>query len=566
MYKFYQEKLNLNNLEDLKNIYDVLLQEDIKSAEQLERWIAKIGDLDEQMEEILTGHYIDFQCSSNSQEAKEQFTYDQTYIEPLRKSFTAALNKKLLNNSYLSDLPEDKYGKFIKSIKNAQELFREENVQLEIEEDQLVTTYFEITGNLTVIWDEKEISLSELSPYLEDKNRTKREKATILMSEAFLEHADTLQKLMSELIQLRRKKAANANLDNYRDFKFKEYERFDYTPEDCLKLADAVKQHVTPLKEKLQRKHKDEIGVERYRPWDRKAPNPFEKTLTPFSTAEELVHKAAGVFTSLDSGFTDLLNEMNQKNLLDLTARQGKAPGGFCSPLPVTGLSFIFMNAAKTHDDVITLLHEMGHCIHNNLTQHFDLPYYKEAPMESAELASMSMELMTMDYWHYYYEDESALIQAKKDHWKSIIDFLPMGVVIDQFQHWMYENPEHTEAERLDMFLALQKKYDADVVDWEGLEEWRKQNWLRILHIFEVPFYFIEYVIAQLGALQLYKNYKTDAAGTLEKYKEALALGASASLPEVYKTAGISFDFSAEMISSLVQLIEIELEELEQQV
>lgn len=562
---FYQEVINLNNIEEVKDTYERLLQESISSSLQLEDWLVRCSRVEEAMEEALTGHYIEFQCYSNSDKAVKQYEYDQVHIEPLRKSYTAALNKKFLNEKYLSALPLEKYKLLIKSKKNAQELFQEENIYLEIEEDKLVTNYFEITGSLTAEWDGEEKSLSELSPFLEDESPEVRKKAMFLINEAFQEHAEKLQKIMSDLIQIRRKKAENANEANYRDFMFKEYERFDYTSKDCFVLAEAVKQHVTPLKEKIQRKHKHEMQVENYRPWDRKAPAPGQASLKPFHSRADLVEKASIIFSSLDESFSKLLNTMDDKGMLDLTARKGKAPGGFCTPLPLSGTSFIFMNASQTHDDMITLLHEMGHCIHNDFTKHFSLAHYKETPMESAELASMTMELLTMDHWHHYYTNKNELIQAKKNHLRDIVDILPLGIVIDQFQHWMYENPNHSEKQRMDKFLELQEKYDANIVDWDGFEEWRKLSWLRILHIFEVPFYFIEYVIAQLGALQIYRNYKLDPVKALQDYKKALHLGASVPLPDVYEAAGISFDFSSGMISELMQFVENELEALDEE-
>jgi len=563
MPQYYQETLNFHNTEEIKVRYEKLLREKISSVKQLEDWLTRVSRLQEEIEEGLSGHYIDFQCLSNSPETKKQFEYDQKFIEPLRKKYTALLDEKLLNSTFLHELPQDFYNQLLKRKKNSQELFREENIKLEIEEDRLASEYFEITGNMVVDWEGEEKSLSELSPLFESTDRETRKKAMTLSNEAFIEKEAILQQIMTELINIRHKKALNAGLTSYRDYMFKQYERFDYTPEDCHRLAQAVKKHISPLKTVSQRRHQKELHLDEYRPWDARGTGPDEIPLNPFTNPETLVDKAARIFGHLDPHFSGLLRTMDNKEMLDLTARKGKAPGGFCTPLPVTGYSFIFMNASGTHDDVVTILHEMGHCIHNDLSSHFHLADYKETPMESAELASMSMELLTMDYWNYYYEDSRTLRQAKRNHFRDILSFLPMGVIIDQFQHWMYENPGHTEKERLERFRELQEEFDADHIEWTGFEHWRERSWMRILHIFEVPFYFIEYVIAQLGALQIYKNYRENPEKTLMNYKRALKSGSSKSLPEIYEEAGISFDFSEDVIKELADFLKTELEMLE---
>ncbi len=285
--------------------------------------------------------------------------------------------------------------------------------------------------------------------------------------------------------------------------------------------------------------------------------------MKPFDSIEELVEKASSVLGELDPRFAELVLQLNERRMLDLESRKNKSPGGFCTPLPVSELSFIFMNASHTHDDMLTLLHEMGHCIHNDYKSGIELSYYRETPMESSELASMTMELLTMDYWHHIYPDQEDIKRAKRDLLKDIISFLPEGIKVDQFQHWMYENPGHTQEERMEKYLEICERLDPGVVNWDGYEEARKAEWLFILHIFEVPFYYIEYVIAQLGALQMYKQYKQDPEAALKNYKRALSLGNKQSLQEVYKAAGIKFDFSPAMIKELIAFIQDEIEEIE---
>ncbi|MBM7840109.1 oligoendopeptidase F [Alkalihalobacillus xiaoxiensis] len=564
MSKFYQSALDFNDTENVVNRFEEILAIPLDSVVQLEVFLQKESELLGQIEEMLTGHYIDFNCYSNSTETKKVFEHDQEVIEPIVKTYSAKLDSAFLGSKALKNLPEERYGYLVKRRKNAEALFREENITLEIEENRLTTAYFEHTGSLTVNWDGEEKTLAQLSPYSENSDREIRKKAMSLSREAFLVKEKPLQEIMSELIEIRQKKATNAGFVNYRDYMFKKYERFDYSPSDCKELAQNIATYVKPLKEKLHKEHQDALGVETYKPWDVSAVLPEQAPLKPFSSTQELIVKSRSVLTSIDDRFGELLHLMDDKKMLDLESRKSKSPGGFCAPLPVSGLSFVFMNHAHTHDDLITLLHEMGHCIHNDLKKDIPLHLYRDTPMESSELASMSMELFTMNQWEQFYSNNEELKRAKRMQLKSIVDFLPAGMVIDQFQHWLYENTMHTVEERNQTFKQLLKAIDSEVADWSEHEEWQETAWLRILHIFEVPFYYVEYVIAQLGALQMYKAYKENPVETLESYKRALTLGSSKGLADVYKTAGIRFDFSAETIRSLMDFIETELKELDQ--
>ncbi|MGN7287329.1 MULTISPECIES: M3 family oligoendopeptidase [Shouchella] len=561
MGKFYQEQLDFSDTKSIEQAFTKLLAVSLDTREGLERFMEEESVLLDQLEEAITGHYIDFNCHNGSEEAKRAFEYDQQVIEPLMKRYEAKLDEAFLAAPALAHLPEEKYGLFVKRKRNAQQLYREENVKLEIEEASLATAYFEHTGSMTVDWDGQELTIPQLSPYFQNENRETRKKAMSLAREALLKIEEPLQEIFSKLMVIRQQKAENAGLANYRDYMFKKYARFDYTPEDCKQLALSIAKHVKPLKEKLQRKHADQLGVDTYRPWDVEAVIPGQQPLKPFEGAAELIEKAGTALDALDARFGGLLRRMDGEGMLDLESRKGKSPGGFCAPLPISKLSFIFMNHANTHDDMITLFHEMGHCIHNDLKKEWPLSLYRDTPMESSELASMSMELMTMDQWSLFYSEED-LKRAKYKQLKGIVDFLPAGIVIDQFQHWLYEHPSHSEEERNQKYRELLETIDANVSDWSGYEKWRESSWIRVLHIFEVPFYYVEYVIAQLGALQLYKNYKQEPEQTLARYKEALALGSSKSLHEVYSAAGVRFDFSAEMIGDLMAFVEQELNEL----
>ncbi|MCD5325232.1 MULTISPECIES: M3 family oligoendopeptidase [Pontibacillus] len=563
MSTFYQERFDFSKPETIETEFERLVQEPIDSVEKLESWILDQAQIFDAINEGLRGHYIDFQSHSDSQVAKEKVERDQEKIEPLLKRYQALLDQKFIDTPYKDELDQDTYGRFMKMKENALDLFREENIDLEVEEDRLTNQYFEITGSLTVDWYGEEKTLSLMSSYLQDSNRDVRKQAFTSINDVRLKHKDSLQSIMDELIALRQKKTTNAGLNTFTDYMFKEYERFDYTPEDCKQLAESIREHVVPLKNELMEKEKERLQVDTLKPWDLSASPAGQSPLKPFHTTEELIEKSSSIFTKLDASFASLLTDMQKKGTLDLDTRKGKAPGGFCDFLPLSQSSFIFMNADTSHDDMITLLHEMGHCIHNHRSEDIKLPSYREAPMESAELASMTMELLTMDYWDHFYDDEEDLLRAKREQLEGIIHFLPGGIVIDQLQHWMYEHPNHTAVERNAKFKELKQNFGTERVDWSEHEETLENSWLKVLHIFEVPFYYVEYVIAQLGAVQMYKQYKENPKQALENYKNALSLGNTKSLPEVYQTAGIRFDFSAETIQDLMTFIKQELDALE---
>ena len=556
--------IDISNVLELENTLSTLLNEIISSKLELENWLKKQSTFIWEIEEQLRSHYIAFQCNTDNKEIKDTFEYDQKYVRPLLKRYQNSFDTKYLESPFRMELDPKTYSLLDKKIKNAQTLFCEKNIDLEVNEDKLVTEYFEITGGLTALWNGEEKTITELQSYLQDPDRHIRKKAKTLISETFLSVEDKLQHILNELIVIRDQKAKNIQLHNYRDYMFKKHERFDYTPEDCYELAESIRKYVVPLIDKIYNKKKSELQVESLRPWDLKATAPNQKVLKNIEKASDLIEKSSHILHKLDHEFSALLERMHKNNCLDLESRKGKGPGGFCEYLPASQLSFIFMNLNHTHYDVTTFLHEMGHSIHNDCMKQLELQKYLEIPSESAELASMTMELFSMEYWDTFYENKEEFIKAKLDFFKGIVKYLPQMLIVDQFQHWMYENPNHTAKERNEKYLELHNTYQSNIVNIEGYENWVATGWLPVLHIFEIPFYYIEYAIAQLGALQMYKQYKENPKQALENYKKALSLGSSKSLTEVYEAAGIRFDFSGEIIKELMLFVLGELELLEQ--
>ncbi|MGH0859817.1 M3 family oligoendopeptidase [Bacillus pacificus] len=556
--------IDISNVLELENTLSTLLNEMISSKLDLENWLKEQSKVIWEIEEQLRSHYIAFQCNTDDEKIKDTFEHDQQFVKPLLKRYQNLLDNKYLESPFRMELDSNVYGLLDTKIKNAQKLFCEENIELEIKEDKLVTEYFEITGGLSGIWDGEEKTITELQSYLQDSNRDIRKKAKTIISEQFLSVEKELQNILNQLIEIRHQKAKNIQLENYRDYMFMKYERFDYSAKDCYELAESIRKYVVPLKDKILLEKKEKLQVNTLRPWDVSAVTPDQKVLKPIATENDLIEKSTHIFNKLDVEFSALLNRMYKHNCLDLTSRKGKASGGFCEYLPASQLSFIFMNLNYTQDDIITFIHEMGHSIHNELIKSLKLRQYIEIPAETAELASMTMELFSLNYWDTFYTDKKDLKQAKINFFKDVISYLPIMLIVDQFQHWLYENPSHTSEERNEKYLQLQKHYQSSVIHIDGYENWIATSWLPVLHIFEVPFYYIEYAIAQLGALQMYKQYKEDPKQALENYKKALSLGSSKSLTEVYEAAGIHFDFSGEIIKELMLFVEGELELLEQ--
>ena len=482
--------IDISNVLQLEKTLSTLLNKMISSKLDLENWLKEQSKVIWDIEEQLRSHYIAFQCNTDDEEIKDTFEHDQQFVKPLLKRYQNLLDNKYLESPFRMELDSNVYGLLDTKIKNAQKLFCEENIELEIKEDKLVTEYFEITGGLSGIWDGEEKTITELQSYLQDSNRDTRKKAKTIISEQFLSVEKELQNILNQLIEIRHQKAKNIQLENYRDYMFKKYERFDYSAIDCYELAESIRKYVVPLKDKILLEKKDKLQLDTLRPWDVSAVTPDQKVLKPIANENDLIEKSTHIFNKLDVEFSALLNRMYKHNCLDLTSRKGKAAGGFCEYLPASQLSYIFMNLNYTQDDIVTFIHEMGHSIHNELIKPLKLRQYIEIPAETAELAS--------------------------------------------------------------------------IIHIDGYENWIATSWLPVLHIFEVPFYYIEYAIAQLGALQMYKQYKEDPKQALENYKKALSLGSSQSIKDVYDAAGIRFDFSGETIKELMLFVEKELELLEQ--
>ena len=499
---------------------------------------------------------------TENKELEDAYNFFCLSIQPLIQPYADAINNKFINSPFLKDLDQDKYKTYIRSVKKNIELFKTDNIPVQAEIAVLQQQFGQITGAMTIEVNGEEFTLQQAGKFLQDDDRNLREEVYKKIQKRRLEDKDKLNELFDKLSNLRNKEATNAGFENYTKYRFKELGRFDYTSEDCLTFHQAVKLHVLPLVNKIYNHKKQKLGLETLRPWDIDAEPAGIKPLHPFTTADELLQKAISCFNNLDPFFGNCLTQMNKLNRLDLDSRIGKAPGGYNCPLPETGAPFIFMNAAGQMQDVTTMVHEGGHAVHSFLSHNLELSGFKEYPMEIAEVASMSMELFSMDNWDMFFSNEEDLKRAKEHQLERVITIFPWIAIIDKFQHWIYNNPNHTQEERTNEWISILNEFEDDVIDYSGLEEFRKNSWQRQLHLFEVPFYYIEYGIAQLGAIGMWIQFKENKEKALQNYCNALKLGGTKTLPELYETAGLKFDFTPERIKTLMSFVNDELEKL----
>jgi oligoendopeptidase F len=485
-------------------------------------------------------------------------------IQPKMQPYADALNKKLMACPFTQSLDKDTYFTYLRAVQKSIDLFRTENIAIQAELSVMQQQYGAIAGKMTITHEGQEYTLQQAAQFLESEDRNIRESVYRKIQERRLEDKTAMHDLFSSLIQKRHQVAVNAGFENYRDYKFVELGRFDYTKEDCYQFHEAVKLHVLPLIDKIYARKKQKLGLEVLKPWDTEAEPAGTKPLRPFTDGKDLYEKSVACFEQLHPFFADCLKKMNSLKHFDLESRKGKAPGGYNCPLAESGAPFIFMNAAGQMSDVTTMVHEGGHAIHSFLSHHLSLSAFKEYPMEIAEVASMSMELFSMDHWQSFFDNETDLNRAKEHQLERTITIFPWIAIIDKFQHWVYEHPAHTIEERTQTWTSILKEFSTGSIDYTGLDEFRAIGWQRQLHLFEVPFYYIEYGIAQLGAIGMWMQYQQNPSAALENYMNALALGGTKTLPELYQTAGIEFNFSPNYVKNLMDFTNAQLEKLYQ--
>lgn len=534
----------------------------INSPADLEQWLKDASELEAVISEDACWRQIKMTCDTENKRLEESFNFFMMEIQPHIQSYSDMLNKKLIDCSFTNELDQSTYYTYLRNVKKNIELFREVNIPIQAELNVLQQQFGVIAGKMTIEVNGQEYTLQQAAKFLEDPNRALREEVYRKINERRLQDKTELNNLFSSLLQKRHQVAVNTGFENYRDFRFKELGRFDYTAKDCYQFHEAVKQHVMPLVNQIYEAKKKKLGLDTLRPWDVEAEPAGIQPLRPFKTGSELTEKTIACFDELKSFFGDCLRKMKEMGHLDLESRKGKAPGGYNCPLAESGAPFIFMNAAGQLDDVTTMVHEGGHAIHSFLAHELTLTGFKEYPTEIAEVASMAMELFSMNHWHVFFENKDELLRAKEQQLERVITIFPWIATIDKFQHWVYENPNHTIEERASQWLNIQEEFSSTAIDFTGLDEYRRFGWQRQLHLFEVPFYYIEYGIAQLGAIGLWQQYKQNPETAINNYITALQLGGTRTLPELFEAAGLAFNFSPAYISQLMLFVKKEMEQL----
>ena len=546
----------------LEPFFKELKERPILSLQDLEAWLTDLSELEACISEDACWRQIKMTCDTTDKSLEDAFTFFCMEIQPKMQPYADALNKKLIQSPFTAQLDQTKYHTYLRSVQKSIELFRTENIPIQAELSVLQQQYGVIAGKMTIEVGGKEYTLQQAAQFLENEDRAFREEVYRKIQTRRLQDQEAMHDLFTNLVQKRHQVALNAGFENYRDYKFAELGRFDYTKEDCFQFHEAVKLHVMPLIEKIYTRKKEKLGVDALKPWDLEAEPAGTKPLRPFTDGKDLYEKSVACFEQVHPFFADCLRKMNELKHFDLESRKGKAPGGYNCPLAESGAPFIFMNAAGQMSDVTTMVHEGGHAVHSFLAHPLSLSAFKEYPMEIAEVASMAMELFSMQHWQPFFDNEADLNRAIEHQLERTITIFPWIAIIDKFQHWVYTNPAHTIEQRTNEWQNIVKEFSSKTLNQSGLKEFRAIGWQRQLHLFEVPFYYIEYGIAQLGAIGMWMQYQKDPTQALENYMNALALGGTKTLPELYQTAGLEFNFSPEYVKNLMEFTNQELEKL----
>ena len=561
--KYLPENFTVTDWDSLEPYLKELTDRQINSREELEHWLKDSSEIEAVLSEDVCWRQIRMTCDTENKTLEEAFIFFVTQIQPRVQPYADKLNRKLMDCPFTKELDQQKYFTYLRSVKKSIDLFKEENIPVQSELSVLGQQFGVISGKMTVEVEGKEYTLQQAAKFLESHDRKLREEVYRKINERRLQDKDALNNLYSQLVQKRQLVAKNAGFENYRDYKFIELGRFDYNKEDCYQFHDSVKKYILPLASAIYEAKKKKLGLDTLRPWDLEAEPEGTTALRPFKTSDELLQKSIACFEKVRPFFAACLRRMDAMKRFDLESRKGKAPGGYNCPLAETGAPFIFMNAAGQMSDVTTMVHEGGHAVHSFLAHNLELSSFKEYPMEIAEVASMSMELFSMEYWDVFFDGKEELKRAREHQLERVITIFPWIATIDKFQHWIYENPAHTTDERADKWMEILNEFSVPAIDFSGLETFRKYSWQRQLHLFEVPFYYIEYGIAQLGAIGLWMQFKQDKEAALDNYMRSLGLGATTTLPALYEAAGLKFNFSGANIEKLMQFVDKEIKNLE---
>ena len=560
---FIPSDLTIKKWDDIRPFFDDLQKRPLEDKASLEQWLADKSELASFLEEELAWRYINTARYTNDEDYKQSFEDYISNILPHIENEDDLLNKKFIDATPLKELPKKPYHILIRSVNRRIELFRKENIPLLAEMRKMEQEYGAITSKLTITHKGEELTLQQASNFLHDTDRNLRETIYKKIADARFSAKESLDNLFTQLTEVRQNIAQNTGYSNYRDYKFDEMERFDFTVKDCANFHHSIRKTVVPLIEHLHQERLQALKLDSLRPWDLEVDISGKESLKPYSSIDNLIDNTITTFSNIKPEFGEYIKTMKDMKHLDLESRKHKAPGGFNYPLHKTNVPFIFANFTNTFHDLQTMVHEGGHAVHSFLTANLPLVDFKEFPSEVAELASMSMELLSMKYWNLFFNDTESVTRAKRKQLHGVVTVLPWVAAIDKFQHEVYTLPDMTTPEnRHDLWNRIYTEFSSSVIDWSGLDDIKRTLWQRQLHLFEVPFYYIEYGFSQLGAVAVWKNSNTNFEKAIQDYKNALSLGYTKTVPEIYKTAGIEFNFSTSYIEQLINFVKSQLETL----
>ena len=558
---FVPADLDATRWENLQPLYQALVQRELKCPNCLEQLVLDRSELDAAAREAHANLYIEMTRHTDDEHARKAYLDFVENVVPQLKKVGFELDRRIVSSPHRDALDQERYDVMLRDLAADVAIYREENVPLQTEDTKLGQQYSEICGAMTVEFRGEEKTLPQMARHLEETDRATREEAWRLVAERRYQDHERLNDIFDEMIRLRHRVALNAGFDNFRDYAFTSMHRFDYGPEACEAFHQAAEEVCVPLYRQLHRRRAEELGVDPLRPWDLAVDIRGRAPLRPFEQVDEMVEGSARIFRRMDPALGEMFQTLRDGESLDLDSRKGKAPGGYQQNRDRIRRPFIFMNAAGMQGDLETMIHEAGHAFHSMLCRDDALLHYRHAPIEFAEVASMSMELMAQPYLDEFYDRPEDARRARRAHLEDLVRLLPWVATIDAFQHWIYLHPEHTREQRIAQWLELDRRF-GPAVSWEGLEKYRTVSWQRQLHLFEVPFYYIEYGIAQLGALQMWLQFREDRASAIGNYTRAMSLGGSRPLPELFGAAGLTFDFGPSTVRRLIEAVQEELEAL----
>ena len=554
------EGLDAKKWDELQPIYQEFLDREIVSADALESWLLELGQFDAYVGETGSMLYVDMTCDTENEEVKQAYLDFVEQVQPELAKVGDSLNRKLAESPYADELDSVEYNVLLRDTRMGIAIFREENIALGTELTKLGQRYNEICGAMTVQFDGEERTMQQMGKYLQVNDREVRESAYRAVGERRFQDAEEIDELYDKMIALRHQVAQNAGYENFRDYTFDSKRRFDYTPTDCEAFQTAIEQICVPLMREIDGERRDALGLKALRMWDMGHDVQGRNPLQPFTEVEEMVAGTSRMFHRLSSELGEFFDSLRDGTSLDLDSRKGKAPGGYQLQRDHSRKPFIFMNATGLQRDLETMVHEAGHAFHSIYADEIPLVDYRSAPIEFCEVAAMSMELLTHDFLDEFYSSDDAN-RAVREHLEGIVSILAWIATIDAFQHWIYTNPGHSKEERHQQWLNLGDRFGS-ILDWTGFEDWRKVGWQRQLHLFSYPFYYIEYGIAQLGALQLWLQYQKNPQTALDNYAKSMRLGGSRPLPELFEAGEMSFDLGNSTVQGLIDAVRAELDEL----